>query len=682
MKTVTNCLRRHSKEKIFDENTYLSRLSTLAAIEQSLTCLLSLILYHHRRPKLPKIIESNMGRESDRKAQGVKRKRRTGSSPGRREKAEKEAITEEVESEQMLATMTTEEKCDLIASLSEQVVEDPSNAFKQEKEESVVKQGDNEESEARTRRMPSKMQQLLDLGRVYKNGNDEYTASLAIMSLLAIFKDIIPAYRIRLHTETEREVKLSKETKQLWDYERALLTHYQQYLQLLEKCWTQGQVKGNPPSRLAVTSILSLCELLKTAFHFNFRSNILALVVRQMNNRQCDQVSQACCEAVEHVFQKDAQGEVAMETARLVAKMIKDYRGELRPAVLRTFVKLPLRVHVDEAQAAKLATAANKKRKKKDRDLAEIEAELKEGSASVDKIVLARSQSETLQCVILSYFRILKSHDASLKVDLLPAALEGLAKFSHLINIDTVIDLLEILKQLLVQVDNLPLEASLNCVLTAFQTLQGPGKEMQIDPKEYITPLYSQLARLGTEGNSRANTEIALRCLEFAFIRRRELSTVRVAAFIKQILSVALHATAFSSVPLIAFARQMFQRYPSVHQLLENESDVITSGQYNGDVADPEHSNPFSTSAWELANLKFHLDPNVAEQGQAAATLKMLAMPGEAPERLLADLLRDTDEVHISFRRLQKNHPLLGRSAGKKQQLRFVTPRKKFVTLL
>ncbi len=577
-----------------------------------------------------------------------------------------------------LALLSTDEKCDLIAELSEQILEDPTSAFKEAREPTIHSDGNN--SDGKSHRVPSKVQKLLDLARTHKNGGEEYTASLAIMSLLAVFKDILPSYRLRMPTDMERAGAISKETKALWDYERALLTFYQQYLQVLEKAWENGSPKGQPPSRLAMTGILSLCELLKGAYHFNFRSNVLNMVVRQMNNRECDQVSESCCKAVEHVFEKDLQGEVAMEAARLVAKLIKDYKGIMRPAVVQSLIKLPLRVHVDEAQAAKIATAANAKKRKRDKELAGIEAELKEGSGTVDKIVLARCQSETLQAVILTYFRILKSNDMATRKLLLPSALEGLAKFAHLINIDTVVDLLDVLKQLLVDVDELPLEASLNCVLTAFQTLQGPGKEMQIDVKEYITPLYSQIARLGTEETCRLNTDIALQCLTAAFLKRREYSTIRIAAFLKQILTVAMHAPEYTSVPLIALARQILQRYPSAHQMLDNESDVVTSGQYTPDVKDPEYSNPFSTSAWELANLKFHIHPTIQDQAIGAGTMKLLQMPAETPSRLLNELMKDADDVYIKFRRLNKRHPLLGK--GGKQQLRYITARKQEVTLL
>uniref|UniRef100_A0A7S4ABC0 Nucleolar complex protein 3 homolog n=1 Tax=Pseudo-nitzschia australis TaxID=44445 RepID=A0A7S4ABC0_9STRA len=585
-----------------------------------------------------------------------------------------------VKSTNKLLTLSSEEKCNMVAELSELVLENPNKAFQMEKE-IISGESNNECDVSREVRSISKVQQLLDLSRTHKNGEDEYIASLGIMSLLAIFKDILPSYRIRQQTEMERESKISKETKALWDYERALLTHYQQYLQVLEKAWERGQNQEEAgSSRLAITAMLSLCQLLKSAYHFNFRSNILSIVVRQMNNRNCDQVSIACCQAVEFVFEKDTQCEVAMEAARLVAKLVKEYRGALRPGVVRSFAKLPLRVHVDEAQAAKLAADANKKKRKKDRELADIESELREGSGEVDKIVLARCQSETLQSVILTYFRILRSTDSKTRHDILPAALEGLAKFSHLINIDTVVDLLDVLKELLVIVDTLPLEASLNCVLTAFQTLEGPGREMQIDQKEYIAPLYSQLARVGTEENSKKNTRILLLCLNAAFIKRREYSTVRVAAFVKQMFTVAMHSPVYTSVPLIALARQILQRYPSVHQLLESESDVITSGTYTPDVADPEHSNPFSTSAWELSCLKFHVHPQVREQVIAAAELKLIQLPAEAPDKLRKELSTDADEVYIQFRRQSKRHPLAGKASGK-NQLRFITPRKPKITL-
>ena len=167
--------------------------------------------------------------------------------------------------------MSVEETCDLIAELSESIVEEPDKAFvsiELDLEDGVKKKG------------PSRMQQLLSVARRQETADERTTAQLAIMSLLAVFKDILPDYRIRIPSAKEMAVKVAKETKKVWDYERGLLHHYQEFLKLLEKSWDQETEKDF----VAVTAIVSLAELLKSAFHFNFRSNLISAVVRQMSS--------------------------------------------------------------------------------------------------------------------------------------------------------------------------------------------------------------------------------------------------------------------------------------------------------------------------------------------------------------------------------------------------------------
>lgn len=352
---------------------------------------------------------------------------------------------------------------------------------------------------------------------------------------------------------------------------------------------------------------------------------------------------------------------------------------------------------------------------------------MQEGEATVDKILLARSQADTLHLVTLTYFRILKDvaeRITSFSVDdgdntratettlssdyqgraqqkrklnyrieaatqLLAPALEGLSKFGHLINYDTVVDLLKVLKGLLKNLDVIPLDASLNCILTAFQMLQGPGRELQIDQKEYVNPLYNQLPRLAKNLNGSIHTtELALKCLNVAFIKRKEHSSIRVAAFIKQLCTVSLHASPVTSAPLLAFTRQLFHRYPSSSQLLENEQDIIASGTYSPYVEDSEHSNPFATSAWELTNLKFGIDFRVVGHATGAAEGRMLALPIEEPGRICKEIGRDWNEGYIPHKvggsSGMKRHPLEHKhvkegtsrsSRRRRQQVRFITPR-------
>jgi nucleolar complex protein 3 len=598
-----------------------------------------------------------------------------------------------------ISELTIAQRCELIAEISESVLEDPQSAFLSDQSHN---DGDSDDEGTGGPKTPSKMRKLLEMATPSKNGDDDISTRLGVLSLLAIFQDIIPSYRIRLPTASERAVRVTKDVKTLWDYEGKLLLTYQQYLKLLDSLWKSGcgkQTKRQDAaiSTIAVTAILCLCELLKSASHFNFRSNVLSIVVRQMNHGKCEEVSTACCTAVAYVFKNDKQGEIALEAARSISKMIKEKYNKgvaasltIRPALVRTFLSLPLRVHEDEAQAAKLAEQANSKRRKKDQDSKEIDEDLKEADATVDKILLARSQADTLHAVTLTYFRILKGvnlvtanehgkkKNIEIATTLLAPALEGLAKFAHLINFDTVIDVLTVLKGLLKTVETLPLDASLNCILTAFQTLQGPGRELQIDQKEYVSPLYSQLPRLISEGNGSSNTDLALRCLTSAFMKRKEYSTIRVAAFAKQLGTVAMHAPAYTSAPLLAFLRQLLHRYPSAAQLLENEEDVVTQGTYTPEADDPEYTNPFATSAWELGTLKFHFNPSVRGHAKGAGAKKMLMLPAEDPSKIRAELLRNSQELHIAHRVNKKKHPLTvaaKKDKRRRAQVRFITPR-------
>jgi len=329
--------------------------------------------------------------------------------------------------------------------------------------------------------------------------------------------------------------------------------------------------------------------------------------------------------------------------------MIKDRNEKCHPDVISSFLHLPLRIHLDEAEAVKIHAQMAAKKRKKDRkkmgsektDIERsLENDMKEGSSSIDKIVLARAQADTLHAVSVTYFRFLKSEQITENTEeggVLSVVLEGLAKIAHLINIDTVTDLLQHLKALMNRggdCHTLDLGASLNCVLTAFQTLQGPGKELMIDEKDYVVHLYRQLQRLAGDPSGR-HVGTCLLCLEAAFLKRREPSKVRCAAFVKLISAVALHLRPGASVPLIAFSRALLHRYQGVQQLLDNEEDVVGDGKYTLDVADPELSNPFSTSLWELATLRFSYNPNVALHADNGATFKRLALPRESPGRLM-----------------------------------------------
>lgn len=80
--------------------------------------------------------------------------------------------------------------------------------------------------------------------------NDPVVRKLAILSQLAVFKDIIPGYRIRALTDKEKEEKVSQMVARTREWEQGLVNVYQQYLKTLE-----SELKG---TRIEVSRIYPL----------------------------------------------------------------------------------------------------------------------------------------------------------------------------------------------------------------------------------------------------------------------------------------------------------------------------------------------------------------------------------------------------------------------------------------
>ena len=64
--------------------------------------------------------------------------------------------------------------------------------------------------------------------------NDVVIRKLAFLSQLAVFKDVIPGYRIRALTDKEKAEKVSQMVQRTRDWEQGLVGVYQAYLRNLE----------------------------------------------------------------------------------------------------------------------------------------------------------------------------------------------------------------------------------------------------------------------------------------------------------------------------------------------------------------------------------------------------------------------------------------------------------------
>ena len=286
-----------------------------------------------------------------------------------------------------------------------------------------------------------KLQQLTQYKLSYDDKdviNLDSIRQLSHLSISAIFVDVLPSYRIRKLSDKEKAEKVSKDVAARRQWEETIITLYQNWLSSLDK-----EIKK--ASSLTKVCLQCMCIMLERATHFNFHTNIMECVIGRISKQSWDDLSRMCYDALQKVLKGDISGEFSLEITKLLNRMIKERQFRISPNVLSLFNSLRLREelslesmqkpnkHQRKYKEKKERKHLSKKAKKAHRENKEIEKEMKEAQVEVDKETKDRNNTETLKLIFVIYFRILKFPESS---PLLPVALEGVANFSHLVNVD------------------------------------------------------------------------------------------------------------------------------------------------------------------------------------------------------------------------------------------------------
>ncbi|KAK8853263.1 hypothetical protein IAR55_003965 [Kwoniella newhampshirensis] len=484
---------------------------------------------------------------------------------------------------------------------------------------------------------------------------------LAFLSQLAVYKDLIPGYRIRQLTEAEEKEKVRDEVKRLREGEKLLVRSYKGYLKMLE-----AEVKGRTP--LAGLSLRCMSELLTSVTHFNFSENIMGVLVGRLGRRSWDQDSDLVLQAFISVFRADLAGTYSQTLVRLIARMIKERHFQVHPNVLFCLLHLRLRDELDRMRKGKNAKGkrddgakkddplkgkkfksdirkkwATKNQRKREKELKEVQKEMAEASAEVDKEETAQVQTETLKNLFVLYFSILKSPT---RTPLLPVALEGISTYAHHINIDFFRDLLVVLRRIISDQETIerkgdeqdsededvrrdqvdPVGASqrvrlrLLAIVTAFDLLSGQGEALNIDLADFVNSLFALLRPLSLDTgiedpptlppstkltshavHTLSTSGLLFRCLNASFFSPRNVSKSppwRTAAFAKRLVECALQFPPDSARLAISFARALMSKEPRLEGMLDTE-ERMADGVYKPEMEDPQLCNPFATSLWE-----------------------------------------------------------------------------------
>lgn len=473
-----------------------------------------------------------------------------------------------------------------------------------------------------------------DLHQYVKRDRSPAIQRVALLSAVAVLRDLIPAYRIRPLTEKELKMQVSKEVEVLREFERKLLAHYEQAVATLQK-WAKSELEGH-----RAAAVRGLCTLLVKGYDFNMRDELIQAIVPIANSGDAE-ARGAACEALVSLFEGDTHGEATLKAVQVSSNLLRHSSFNVQPELLATW----LRLKVDAATSTAAGEPSNRRAKKRKRSLDPVAREL--AAAAGERGNLALQQSRILENVFVSYARVVKRGASS---PLLPAVLKGIAKFAHQVNVELLLDLFSNLRGLLNSSDALSDGSRLMCIHALLQLLSGHGAALAVDAKDVQRHLYALFTRRALLEQPQM-LATALDCVEHLCGKgRSQLLAPRAASMVRRLLGLAGSVPPAQAIALLCASSRLLVACPRIGTMFEppeggapmiavggfgynfgagagsvwgrgkkrvaagadddDDESSATVTEEGGDIDSPA---AIHSTAWQLAELRRHYHPTVRE---------------------------------------------------------------------
>lgn len=466
------------------------------------------------------------------------------------------------------------------------------------------------------------LKELIALLRSGSPGFVPIVQRLAALTLLEIFRDVVPGYAIA-EVAKNPNVRLKKETRALQGFEDALLRHYGQYVALLRKLLARNErkeprseIRSTLSAELAHVAARCVCGLLLAHPHFNLHDQLVALVVHCLGSAD-EELSRTACDTLQQLYRQDRLGEVSLVAVRRTKALLRSRGLKVHPRVLEPFLELRLREKIasqekpDLKKARERLSKLSRREHKHHKRMQRLDAELREADAQESDVRRDRLQAQILEQLLWTYAHVLKQVPSRPQLKrLLQPVLRGVARFAHLVNLDFLEDLLQALSALLELLDfhEFPL-----CLQAAFALLSGEGKALNVDPQRFYVGLFQCLL-----ASPVVDVESLLLCWQpMVADRCRSLPGTRLKALVKRLATLCL-AHPRSLAPTLALGT-LVRSEPRLQVLLDT-TDV--QGPFRPELPDPDHAG--EAPLWELQLLRHHYQPNVAILGGTLASMGRL----------------------------------------------------------
>lgn len=472
--------------------------------------------------------------------------------------------------------------------------------------------------------------------------------STALITLLAVFKDILPGYAIRPLTEEEKNARVGKLVKTQRAFDEAILNNYRLFVVRLEEI-LKACKKGD--SHLVPVAVACVGELAQCASHFNYSDRIHVALVSQVFASEA--IAELAIKSIERVFGEDPNGKSTAHLARLLSDSLHD-RGyaNVTERTITAFLSIRSRnLYASKTHGPAVTTThdvtkleAYRKRqghmsKLEKKELRyKLEESAKTAAAEAEDSIQERQKwsTNTLKFVFRVLFGILKAveHEeettdgnvAKAMVTLLPSVLKCLARFSSYLSIEFYADLLVSLRRIIcknsVQINGVTTVAALSfmSILHLIQTvlqlnsLQESAPSVKgvpvVDLKFYYDLMYREMLRISKDKECLEEWSTLEPAFEAVmaqlFLSKRQVPAERVAAFSHR-LAALLEALGSHPVPskyLVRLLLRLLERHQRARAILDAEGGIGIGGAYREQCPDPDFCNPFSKRLDVTALLK------------------------------------------------------------------------------
>ncbi|KAH1230827.1 Nucleolar complex protein 3 [Glycine max] len=528
-----------------------------------------------------------------------------------------------------------------------------------------------------------------------------------------------PDYRIRLPTEKELEMKVSKTVRKMRYYESTLLSAYKAYLQRL--------VVLEKKPLFQHVAVRCICSLLDANPHFNFRESLLDATVGNISSAN-EAIRKLCCSTIKSLFENEGKhgGEVTVEAVRLIANHVKAHNCQMHPDSVGVFLSLSfdedlvMAKRIEDEQKFKNNKSKKRKnleasnqleneRKKSRKEMIsktreEVEADYKAASLAPDVMEKKHMQTETLSAVFETYFRILKHTMQSIRarpeantgalssaVELLPLlapCLKGLAKFSHLIDLDFMGDLMNHLRVLASGSSNsgntsdkcskcLTVSERLQCCIVAFKVMRNNLDALNVDLQDFFLHLYNLVLEYRP---GRDQGEVLAEALKIMLCDDKQHDMQKTAAFIKRLATLSLCVGSADSMAALVTVKHLLQKNVKCRNLLEND---IGGGSVSGTIhkylpysTDPNLSGALASVLWELNLLSSHYHPAISTLASGISSMStahnQILLSKSSPQQAYKEMSLDqelcftqqSDGIKLNNKKRRANGPAISPSIG------------------